>query len=371
MGKKLDAVLKKAREDAGKAVKARLAETVTRKSTDGDDDVDTERPLSIAKYIRGAVTGNWGEAKVEKSAFVRVNKALGELQGTTGGFLIPEELSQELIPYQYAQEVISSMPGVRKYNIKGDTLEFNRQKDVATAAWVGESVSATESTMTGMLERVLLRPKKVVGLVKVSNELLEDAGTAADTIIKNDLTKVLALKRDLAFLEGTGGGQPTGLYYHTHVLNTDLSASGTFDNVLDAMYQVEANNGTLTGWVAHPILKNKLRQLKDGEGNYLYKEITTSGDGNISVMTTLFGLPIKFTTQIPITNRPSSNETYLIGGNWSQFAIATKGGIRLEVSREADTAFADDQTWIKAVERCDCAPLQPKQFVVVKGWDIA
>ena len=370
MGKKLDAILKRARENASKLVKTKLAETVTRKSASGTDDEET-RPMSIAKYIRGGVTGMWDEADVEKSAFVRVNKALGELQGMTGGFLIPEELVGELIPYQYAQEVVSGMPGVKKYNIKGDTLEFNRQKDIATANWVGESEAATESTTTDMLERVLLRPKKVVGLVKVANELLDDAGIAADTFIKDDLTKVLALKRDLAFLEGTGGGQPTGIYRHAHVLSTDLSRAGTFDDVLDAMYQVESNNGVVTGWVANPIIKSQLRQLKDGNGNYIYKEITTSGEGNISVMESLYGLPIKFTNQIPRTGRPDTNESYLIGGNWSEFAIASKGTIRLEVSREADTAFAADQTWIKAVERCDSAPLQPKQFVVIKGWSTA
>jgi HK97 family phage major capsid protein len=141
------------------------------------------------------------------------------------------------------------------------------------------------------------------------------------------------------------------------------------------MYQVEANNGVLTGWVAHPILKNKLRQLKDGNGNYIYVPGAVLQDGQLVEMPTLMGLPIRFTTQIPITSRPSSNETYLIGGNWGEYAIATKGSIRVEVSREASDssgyAFVDDQIWIKAVERIDAAPLQPKQFVVVKGWSVA
>ena len=368
-------VLAEIRKSAVDTTKSVLPQTTAQRRTSGDvyavhsGVVDGEK-LSIAKYMRGVYRNDWRNANPEREAF---EKALSAEDSTGGGFLIPDSLAAELIPYQYAQEVVSQMPGVRTYPIQGDSMTWNRQTDVATATWAGESTAATESTTTSMLGQVELKLKKCIGLVKVPNELLDDAGPAADAFIKNDLTRVMALHRDLAFLEGTGGTQPLGLYRHTRVLNTDLSAAMTYDNLLDALYNVELNNGgPVTGWIAHPIVKNKLRQLKDGNGQYLYVETFAPGNGNSMVtMSTLFGIPIKFTTQIGITNRPSTSETWLVGGNWSDYAIGTKGGIKLTASSEADTAFAADQTWIRAVERCDAVPLQSLSFVRVVGINVA
>jgi len=361
------------RNEAKESAKTQLVKTTRRRSR-GDvvaiHKSGGEKKLSIAKYVRGVFMENWKDAEPERDAF---EKALSGVTGGGGGFLIPDTLAAELIPYQYAQEVVSQMPGVRTYPLPGDSLTWNKQTDVATAQWSGESVSITESTTTNMVGQVELKLRKCTGLVKIPNELLEDAGALADKMITDDLTRVLALKRDLAFLEGTGGSQPLGLYYHTQVLNTDLSAALTYDNLLDAEYQLAANNaGPLTGWIAHPIVVNKLRQLKDGNGNYVYvQDMKMDLAGNPYESATLLGRPIKFTTQIAITNRPSTNETWMVGGNWGEYAIGDKAGIKLKASDEAGDSFGDDQTWVRAVVRTDATPLQAKSFVRIKGINVA
>ncbi|NQU75129.1 MAG: hypothetical protein HQ546_02300, partial [Planctomycetes bacterium] len=73
-------------EQIRKRVKDKVnAQTVPVRKTAPEDvrvEVVKERPLSIAKYMRGAMRGNWNEAPAEKAAFVSVNKVMIESVGT-------------------------------------------------------------------------------------------------------------------------------------------------------------------------------------------------------------------------------------------------------------------------------------------------
>ncbi len=165
-----------------------VEDTALRKSA-GDNGRDKgKQEISISKYFRGAITGNWSEADYELEQFKSVNKALGSAIGTAGGFLVIPEFSRELIELLRAKSVIRGL-GPRVYPMSGDTLVFNRQTGAATAYWVAEGVEKTESEETfGQASLVL---KEVAGLVKVSNNLIEDASPAVDAILRQDLVEVL------------------------------------------------------------------------------------------------------------------------------------------------------------------------------------
>ena len=139
----------------------------------------------------------------------------------------------------------------------------------------------------------------------------------------------------------------------------------TYDDCLDAMYTIEAANGTYTGWVAHPRTKNTLRQLKDGNGRYMLEL------GNIAkgIDDQLLGMPIRWSTQIP-TNRTvgtGTNCSFMILANWPEFLIGQKAGIELVSTDVGGDSFKYDQTWVRAVLRVDCMVRQPTEFVVIDG----
>jgi len=344
-------------------------ETAVRKSR-GELPTDTiwdDKKFSIAKYIRGARDGNWREADYEKARFEEVNKQLSGATGVGGGFLAIPEYSAELIELLRAQAVVRST-GARSYPMNGNTLYFNRITGSSTGYWVAEGALKTSSH--GSFGQASLVLKEVAGLVLVTNDLLEDASPSVDAIIKQDLVAQLSLAEDLAFIQGTGGAQPLGVYNDplipTVTLGGGNGAVPTFDDLMNAMYAIEAANASYTGWLIHPRTKNTLRQLKDGNGQYLYH----LGDLSKAEPDRLLGLPVFKSTQIPITltfGLSAATCSYIILGDWREFAIGEKAGagIVLDVSKER--YFELDQTAIRAVRRVDCMVRQPNAFYIIRG----
>ena len=356
------ALVKTMKDKAEARLREHLKNTSVRKSH-GDPDTDGGKPkISLAKYIRGAIRGDWSNADVELKEFKAVNKALAEGIGYTGGFLVPVEQNRELIELIRAKTVVRGMPGVRTYSMNSNSMTMPRIDTGTSGTWGGENETIASTAATfGQIQLVL---RKRVGKVVMSNELIEDASPAVEDLIRRDLVDSIALAVDLAYLEGTGGEQPTGIYNQTHVNSTDLSGTPGYDDLWNAIYRIRLQNHEINGWVSHPRLENTLRKLKDGNGLYIYDGIGMSG--SVSNKTpSLLGIPISYTTNIPITLRPASNESYLIGADWSQFIIGEKGTIKLEASR--DEQFSKDQTVVRAVYRTDCALRHPEAFVVVKG----
>ena len=329
--------------------------------------VKKDQVFSISKYLNGVINGNWEYSEFEKSRYMEVNKVMGSAVGTAGGFLVPPEYNAEVIELLRAQAVIRQM-GPSVYPMNSDQLSFNRQTGGTTAYWVAEGDTKTESEPT--LGQATLVLKEVAGLVRVSNNLLADSSPSVDALIRNDLVKVLSNAEDLAIIQGTGGAQPLGIYNDPVVPNTTLGAGNgaipSFDDLWDAMYAIEAANGTYNAWLMHPRTKNTLRQLKDGNGNYIY----TTGDLNKGEHDTLLGLPVFKTTQIPINltfGAGAATQSYMILGNWNELAIGEKAGEGFMFDVSTERYFELDQTAIRLVKRVDSLVRQPTTFYVVRG----
>ena len=350
---------------------APLKETIQKSSGAIEVEVNRVRPFSIAKYFRGAWKGNWTDANLEKSEYVKMNKALGGGIGSAGGFLVPPEYSSEIIELARAKAVVRSMPGVRTVNMKGDQLNIVAQSGAGTGYWVGENKVKTESEQEFVQKSLVL--KKCAALTYVSNELLDDADPAVDDIIKGDLAIVLSLAEDIAFLEGAGGAAPSGLFTTANVQSTAIAGLVSYDNMLDAMTAIEVVNGMPNGWLMHPSVKGSIRKLKDGEGRYVWD----GGDVTKNEPSSLFGLPIGYSTQISTTCNTTTGAldasgtscSYIVLGDWTQFMIGQKAGqaIVIEANSSDTVSWTYDQTSFRAVLRTDLLVRQPTHFYILKA----
>lgn len=325
-----------------------------------------EKNFSIARYLKGALTAEWDKADFEKGLFVHFHKALGEVVGTTGGFLVPPQYSQTLIPLLRAKSIVRQL-GAMVYPMSGDTLKLPRQTGAAGTSWGDENTSMSEDTNPTFGNLVLVL-KKLKSLLYVANELIEDASPSVDALITNDLVISIALAEDLAFLKGTGGDQPIGLYNHPNVQTTTLgSGSGavpTLDDFMDAMQAIDDENGMYNGWAMNPRSLNTIRKIKDSTGNYIYWRDT---QGRLPDQ--LFGYPVMTSTQIVsnLTVGSYSTASYIILANWNEVAIGQKGELRLETSRTGGNAWTYDQTSFRAIRRVDMVVRQPNEVYVIKG----
>lgn len=151
-------------------------------------------------------------------ADARGKATLVEGTDSAGGFLVPEEYRAQL------QEVGIEQAVVRRANpfivpMRSDTLRYPIVNDTTHASsvhggvvayWTKEGAVGTESEPT--FGSIGLTAHKLSGYTKVSNELLADSAVALEPLLRRQFGEAWAWFEDLAFLRGTGSGQPLGVY---------------------------------------------------------------------------------------------------------------------------------------------------------------
>jgi HK97 family phage major capsid protein len=312
------------------------------------------------------------------------SKALAESTGSAGGHLVGIEVSGEVLRLLRARSAVMRL-GPTVVPVKKE-LDVVALSTGAVASYVQENarVPVTEQTFA---TSVLLRPKALAALVPVSNRLLRDAreNPSVESIVRSDLTEVLALRADLAFLRGTGtGDEPLGI---RNVVGTtpapSLGANGgqpTYDNLMDLVGALRLANAPFRkpGWIFNPRTLNGLAKLKDSTGRYLAEAglLTYDATGGGGM---LLNFPFVSSTQIPAnltTGSSTDTSEVYFSSDWDEAWIGENETLEIAVSTEA-TYSADGSTWNSAFQqaqtlfRCmwthDFALRRPQLFSVMTG----
>jgi HK97 family phage major capsid protein len=285
------------------------------------------------------------------------------LTGAAGGFLIPEEVSNEIIELLRPASVVMAFQPVIMPMDSGN-LTMNRIAVGTTASYIGE---LQDVPATGVqFGQIKLSSKKLAALVPISNDLLQSASTAADAVVRDDLVLSMATRMDLAFIRGAGTqftplgmrNQLTGTAFAT---TNVLSANNTVNlvNVTNDLGRLElalmnANIPmTRPGWIMAPRTAVYLTNLRDGNGNYAFPEMQLGQ---------LRGKPVRTTTQVPINLGGGSNESEIYLADFAHVVVGEQSGIELAISTEAayrdagnnlQGAFSRDETVIRAIAKHD------------------
>jgi HK97 family phage major capsid protein len=116
-----------------------------------------------------------------------------------------------------------------------------KQTAGGTAYWLtNEATAITESQQT--LGQLSMTPKNVGAYTEISRQLMQQSSPAADMLVMNDLSRVLALAIDLAALEGSGAsGQPTGIS-NTASIGAVTGTTIAYSGILEFQTDVAAAN---------------------------------------------------------------------------------------------------------------------------------
>lgn len=291
-------------------------------------------------------------------------KALGEGTPSDGGYLVPEEFSQEIIPLLQAQAVIRKI-GARIVPMSGNVMNMPRQTAASMASYIGENTNIQVSQPA--FGNLKLSAKKLAALVPISNDLIRDASTQADQFVRDDIITALALKGDWAALYGTGtGDEPLGLKNTPDVEIRSVGAAVDGDILASVVGTLmQANVAFLRpGWIFNGIMWSKIYNLKTSTGQYLFRDEMNQGK--------LLGYPYQVSNQIPVAN-DANKTTDIFFGDWAEFMIGENMRIAVDASTEAAyvvggnlvSAYSLDQTIIRAIERHDFGARQPKAFIVL------
>lgn len=321
----------------------------------------------------------------KKGYMPAVQKMQSAWNASVGGDLVAPPEFGEIIELLRNQEALVNA-GARTIQLPAQgQIVFPRITSPTTAQALGENVAINDSTVgTGHLT---LSAKKIAGFVQVPNELFRYATSAAEAIIRNDLTKTLALTADLYFLEGNGANNtPKGItlyndangivQYQNQVAPLAPRGIGANGNSIfpedgyNMAALIEENNAMLEGWIMRPTMWSTI-------GGYR-ADAVTAGDAAGAFVQSLFrsmmdnldpawdGYPITKTNQISRSRikGASSNLTYILGGMWSDFLIGLFGAIEFLATNVADTPFKNDLTWIRGIMLGDAGPRHTGAFVM-------
>jgi len=350
----LNELKKKARNSFSKSRKASKRKATSSTVTDVKDN------YSFSKFLKGVHTGQWDEGSTEQRYF---KKALEQDNEVKGGILVPTETSSEIIERLVNTAVVRTMPNVRILDMERDKMEIARIEDGPTTSWGGEleTIDENDDIRFGAIS---LELKKNVIIYQISRELLMNANTSVDDIVIEEIAKEMAEEEDRVLLEGTGGPQPLGIYNNSQVSKLPVNGVVTFDHVTSAMYEVERKNLNINGWIGNHRDRQILRTIKDSDGRALLTHPSTAEGVKVDE---LYGNTAKWTNKVSKTLGSGSNESYMVGGDWSQLMIGQKPGLRIETTQEGGDAFAKDSVLIKVVRYIDATLRHPEGFTMLTG----
>lgn len=307
--------------------------------------------------------------------------ALGASAGSTGGYIVPDELSNEIIEFLRPYSVVRKLGPVLAPMANG-SLALPKLAGGATAAYVGENqpLNATAPNFG----QVKATAKKLSAQVAISNDLIRYAGPGlnADTIVRDDMAAAVGQAEDLAFIRGGGTAySPKGLRnwaLSSGVINSNQgnTLATTRSDVGKVKTQLRKGNVRFRriGIIMSPRTENYLQFLADAQGKpVFYEEMTRRrydvagggpGEENRGSGTgTFLGYPYEVTTQIPEnlnTGVGSESELYIV--DFADVVIAEVPTIVMEASTEAayvdansnlQSAFSLDQTVVRMIVEHD------------------
>lgn len=196
------------------------------------------------------------------------NAGMAERIPSEGGYLVPEILRSEILMLSLEQSVVR--PRARVIPMDSlrvplpaidDTSHSANVYGGVAAFWTAEGapLSATAPKWTN----VDLEARKLTAYTTIPNELLQDAITPLDTWFNMFFPRAMAWFEDVAFISGTGVGEPQGFLNSPAAVRVPVDAthSISFADVTGAyvrMWPQSLNNAV---WLCSPDVLLELIQI--------------------------------------------------------------------------------------------------------------
>lgn len=166
-----------------------------------------------AEFLRSIWHNTRPDAQLQ-AKLNRVRNAFSSTEPGAGGFLIPETLRSEILSVALESAVVRSRARVIPMeSLRVPIPSIDSTSNVSSvfggivAYWTEEGAALVESEAS--FGRVVLDAKKLTAYAEMPNELIADA-TALGSFFNQMFPQAVAFYEDVAFLSGTGVGEPFG-----------------------------------------------------------------------------------------------------------------------------------------------------------------
>ena len=255
---------------------------------------------------------------------------------TAGGNLVDDELLSGSFIDLLRNRLALAQAGMTTLSGLQGNISIPRQTSAATAYWVGENASPTESQQA--IDQVNMSPKTCGAFVDYSRRLLLQSSIDVEAMVRDDLARVIALELDRVGIYGTGSSnQPLGINNTSGIGSQTITTFGTFAEYIGMETDVAAANadaGSLR-YIINASARGALKSTEKATGTaqFVYENDEING------------YPVIVSNQLQNNDALFGDFSMLIMGMWSgldltvdPYAGATAGTVRIIALQDVDFA---------------------------------
>ena len=273
-----------------------------------------------------------------------------------GGFLVPDEFERTLVESLKEENIFRSLAKVIQTSSGDRKIPIAATK--GTASWIDEEGAIPESDDTFGL--VSIGAYKLATMIKVSEELLNDAFFNLPQYIAKEFARRIGAKEEEAFFIGDGVGKPTGIFNETgggEIGVTAGAAAIKVDDVMDLFYSLKAPYRKKAVFLTNDSTVKAIRKLKDSNGQYLWQPSLTAGEPD-----RILNRPIKTSSYVPQIGETGSK--VMAFGDFGYYWIADRQGRSLQ--RLNELFATTGQVGFKATQRVDGKIILPEAVKILQ-----
>lgn len=288
----------------------------------------------------------------------QIMNSLGSNVPADGGFLIPEYLRAELLRIALEKAVVRSR--ARVIPMETLTLPFPMIDSTSNASniyggvaayWTEEAGTLTDSSPT--FGRVKLEAKKLTAYSEVPNELFADSLISLQMLINEIFPEAIAWFEDVAFIGGSGVGEPLG-FLNSPAMVTVAKEAGqaadtiVWENLIKMYARMLPSSLSNAVWIANLDVFPELATMSLSVGTGGSAIWLT--DGQAGPPMRILGRPVLFTEKMPTLGDAGD----IVLADMSHYLIGDRQTIQADTSPHF--RFQTDMTSLRFIERVDGRP---------------
>lgn len=299
------------------AMKQPVNTPLTGKPMNGRMDQEQATGRASKQYVKDMLTAM-------RTNFRQVSNVLEEGNDANGGYLVPDEWDKRLIDVLTEENIMRTL-GTR-ITTSGEH-KINIAATKPAASWVEEGGALTFGDAT--FDQKNLDAHKLHVAIKVTEELLYDNAFNLENYIITQFGKAIGNAEEDAFLNGTGTGQPTGLFHATKGGNYAVQLANTTiktDDILNLIYALKRPYRKNASFIMNDATLAELRKLKDNNQAYIWQPSYQAGEPD-----RLCGYEVHTSPYCPTL---AAGKPAIAFGDYSYYNIGDRGTRSLQQLRE-------------------------------------
>lgn len=389
-----EAAVKASREATEAAVKAAVAEAlkgynrvpfaapaVIKSEEDYADPMPLQWAIKAAKLTGGEIEFSAEGKKLRYGGSADAVKAFKAMATTSGSAIgehfVPRVQSNLVTAALYQQVISRSLPGVRVYPMSGLVVDAPTI-GAFSAGWSAENAAATNAG-DAATNRKTLTAKNLTALATISNQLLEDSDPAVESWIRDGMAEAMGEAHDTGAFFGTGlSNQPTGITGTAGVTSTAIGSDDIITAIIKAIGRMKTNKLKIspsnTAIIMHPAVVTKALTTRVGasgdfvvSGSAVDPQLGTffSGASFEGQLSRRIGYPVVTSTVIPVATGTAASTVMVL--YCPDFVIGDRQEMNIAASNVAGSAFANNQTLVRAIMRVDFLLLRAASLELITG----